>query len=53
MSGIGHDYYGGEAVWSGKVLLDTPTATPNKGGIFKTNKNSCSREYTAARLREF
>ncbi len=40
-------------VQSGKVLLDTPTATPNTGGIFKTNKTSSDREYTAARLREF
>jgi phage gp36-like protein len=30
-------------VQSGKVLLDTPTAVPNTGGIFKSNRTSESR----------
>lgn len=34
-------------VQSGKVLLDTPTAAPNKGGMFKTNKTSESRVFNS------
>lgn len=34
-------------VQSGKVLLDTPTAVPNTGGIFKSNKTSDSRVFTS------
>jgi phage gp36-like protein len=37
-------------VAAGRVLLDAPTAVPNTGGTFKSNKNSASREFTAERL---
>lgn len=40
-------------VAAGKVLLDIPAAVPNTGSIFKTNKNSSSREFNSSRLGTF
>lgn len=40
-------------VQSGKVLLDTPTAPPNIGGMFKANKTADSRVFTPATLEGF
>lgn len=40
-------------VQSGKVLLDTPTASPNTGGMFKSNKTAESRVFSSAILEGF
>ncbi|MEO7957879.1 MAG: DUF1320 domain-containing protein [Fibrobacteria bacterium] len=38
---------------AGKVLLDTPSAAPNIGGIFKSNRDANSRVFTSDTLGKY